>query len=152
MLLKIDLRSFDNVAPDPALHSTTSSTSTTVIQRLVPLLTVWMQRVNISRNELFWVLWDKTFISKNVSHFTIAHTTVACLTKLQQMFAVIVAAACIVNVLDINLSFMTESIDIRGSTVPGDVCNTTTGLTIPATYVQHSALLATTTWKTFQHS
>ena len=70
-------------------------------------------------------------------------------TKLQQVISIIISTNSILNVFEIDLSFVTKTVNIGGSTVPCNVCNTTARLVVPSTYIQHSTLLSTPTYKQF---
>ena len=68
-------------------------------------------------------------------------------TKLEQMFSVVTATAGVHDILDIDFSFVSDTVNVRGASVPRNVSNTTTRLIVPASNVHHLTLLSTPAYK-----
>ena len=67
------------------------------------------------------------------------------ITELRQMFRIVEPSAGFSDVLQVDLSLVTKSIDVCGSRVPPHVCHTLSGLIVPASNLQDFAVFTRTT-------
>lgn len=67
------------------------------------------------------------------------------ITERRQMFTIVESSTGVSDVLEVNLSLMTDSIDICGSGVPLHICHTSSRFIVPASNLKDFAVFARTT-------